>query len=612
METRKTNSSHSSFISTPSKPRKPPRHSTPKSKQPTDGFTTQTPDKPSTEPATGPVRRLRNRYVALSLTEIKRAATQSSPTDQGVSRRRTPKSARRLIDSLPHAPSPSVPAAKPGVSSRDSSAKIPEKYQVLIEFFNCLDSSIRLVRLKGSSPSFSNIYPKIESLTGRRFSPRNLAQLKYILPDAIEIKKVMKFDERTSCMKPDLHVTLNPDGIELDELAKSEDKFSLLRKIFLKRIEAFCQSHPEGAEVPEEMLPEPFNYRKGDTNADTPQYINASLDIDHRATASREGCCGPPFSTEAEALEKLQPEVASHLSGSFRRSFSNRRKIEARIVENGSSNASVREACLTSSSSVVEMGSSNSVLSATAAKPTTDMVSLASASPAGASITPCIPPTPIKVMEGDGASYESAQVQSTPAKVAFSPARLMSATPEPGQKKRRNMTPDGDATSSPNKLVRRLPRTRLFISDTSATNAENEVNRIRVVPVDDDIILPERLLESIREKERKANEEKDPAISQAKRRRQMIACLPKLFNVIHFLFQSLRRSVITKEELIHKIIAGHSDIVDKREVEEQLKLLEELVPEWISEKKGLSGDLLCCISKTSNAEAVRARLEEAK
>jgi hypothetical protein len=65
------------------------------------------------------------------------------------------------------------------------------------------------------------------------------------------------------------------------------------------------------------------------------------------------------------------------------------------------------------------------------------------------------------------------------------------------------------------------------------------------------------------EKERKALEERSPAISQAKRRRQMIASLPKLFNMIHFLFQSIKRSVITKEELMHKIIASHCDIVDR-------------------------------------------------
>lgn len=57
--------------------------------------------------------------------------------------------------------------------------------------------------------------------------------------------------------------------------------------------------------------------------------------------------------------------------------------------------------------------------------------------------------------------------------------------------------------------------------------------------------------------------EKDPAISQAKWRKQMLASLPKLFDMVYFLFQSIRRSVVTKEELIQKIITGHLDIVDR-------------------------------------------------
>lgn len=43
----------------------------------------------------------------------------------------------------------------------------------------------------------------------------------------------------------------------------------------------------------------------------------------------------------------------------------------------------------------------------------------------------------------------------------------------------------------------------------------------------------------------------------------MIGCLPKLFNSIHFFFQSISRSVITKEELIHKMISSQHDITDR-------------------------------------------------
>lgn len=43
------------------------------------------------------------------------------------------------------------------------------RYENLCEFFNCLDGSIRLLRLKGSMPTFTNICPKIECLTDRYF-----------------------------------------------------------------------------------------------------------------------------------------------------------------------------------------------------------------------------------------------------------------------------------------------------------------------------------------------------------------------------------------------------------------------------------------------------------
>ena len=62
-------------------------------------------------------------------------------------------------------------------------------------------------------------------------------------------------------------------------------------------------------------------------------------------------------------------------------------------------------------------------------------------------------------------------------------------------------------------------------------------------------------------------EDQDPDISRAKRRREMIVGLPKLFNKIHFLFQSINRSLMTKEELMQKIIASHYDIVDRSKLQ---------------------------------------------
>ncbi|KDP26551.1 hypothetical protein JCGZ_17709 [Jatropha curcas] len=609
------NSSRSSMAS-PSIPfkSKKPLQSTPKSKSAAaaNPITTQTPDKPPV----GLSSRLRNSRVALTVKEVRRVAqgTRDPPlsnqTDQIV------KSARRQISSWPEESSTCKSHRQRNATVDEGSAKIPAEYEMLGEFFDSLDSTIRLLRLKGSTSTFTNISPKIECLTDRRFSHRHLAQLKYILPEAIEIKRVLMFDERTSCMKPDLHVTVDVDAIESDENLKSESNKNLhLRKVFRARLADFYKAHPEGDEIPEAMLPEPFNRSK--QPAVESNTLETNVNVGHGSNSSSP--------VETGTLEKHQPAaVASHLSQSFKKRFSQK------VAKSESENACIYSPMTCSRQSispVLEETSLSEPSLITVSSELTDgnKDSTFCNSSIGEPMA-CLLATPCKDMDSincrDSSAEEIASFQSTPAKLASTPAALKSATPALRPPKRCYMSPDEDSSSLADKLVRRPPRARSLNFETPVKNVKNELNGMENVSADnhddddddDDIlnILPESLLQSIREKERKVQEERDPAISLAKRRRQMVACLPKLFNVIHFLFQSINRSVITKEELIHKIIAGHSDIVDRREVEEQLKLLLELVPEWISEKSASSGDLLFCINKMSSAENIRSRLEEAK
>ena len=72
-----------------------------------------------------------------------------------------------------------------------------------------------------------------------------MAQLKFLLPEAIEIKKVLMFDEKTSYMKPDLHVSIDVDAIECDSKLKSDSKNMNLRKVFRARLMDFLKDHPE-------------------------------------------------------------------------------------------------------------------------------------------------------------------------------------------------------------------------------------------------------------------------------------------------------------------------------------------------------------------------------
>ncbi|KAL3603510.1 hypothetical protein D5086_004369 [Populus alba] len=563
-----SSSLHSPIPSSKSKRPKPDSESTaatPKSKPSSNPtIATQTPTQPSQLPP-----RLRSRRVALSLKEVRQIASQDLGTNQT-------KSARRQIASWPEdsttttSSSSSSKLHKPRKNqTRNGLTKIPDKYQMLGEFFDNLDSSIRLLRMKGTMSTFSNISPKIESLTDRRFTHKHLAQLKYIMPEAIEIKRVLRFNEQTSCMKPELHVIVNADAIEFDDgKLKSESKNIFLRKVFRSRLADFYRDHPQGDDIPEEMLPEPFN----------------------RLSLLK----------ETTAVEEEQPIVASLLPQSFQRRFSQKgTEVEA---ENALQKtvSSAFEPCPNKISLNEEISCSALSPAKVSLKPTCDQ-NFSSATPSKEKDS---------MNEVDDSPIKMASVQSTPAKLASTPATLISTTPALHPHKRCMSSCDDDSFSSPDKLVRRPP-SRSLIFETPVKHAKDEQKED--VSDDDNIlkILPGSLLQSIREKERKAKEERDPAISQAKRRRQMIACLPKLFNKIHFLFQSIKQSVLTKEELIHKIIASHSDIADRREVEEQLNLLLELVPEWISEKLASSGDLLFRINKPYSPETVRAQLEEA-
>lgn len=148
-------------------------------------------------------------------------------------------------------------------------------YEMLCEFFNCFESSTRLLRMKGSKASFPNICASIQHLSERynlsltdiqtmagvldcsnsvpntdncvcrRFTYSHLAQLKYIMPEVIVINKILLRDETTCCMKPDLQVNLLVDAVEGVAKQKGETGYSALRRIFRQRLVDYFRDHPE-------------------------------------------------------------------------------------------------------------------------------------------------------------------------------------------------------------------------------------------------------------------------------------------------------------------------------------------------------------------------------
>ncbi|XP_054802581.1 CDT1-like protein a, chloroplastic [Prosopis cineraria] len=581
-------------------------HSASKSQSPDPiSLSSKTPEK-----ASRLSHRSRNRGVALSIREVRKVAEslqEQKGQQQNHDRTEQIKSARGKI-----APSFAEVTPRKSKASVDESVKLPEKYEILGEFFDSLDSSIRLLHLKGSTTTFTNICPKIECLTDRRFTHSHLAQLKYILPEALVIKKVLRLDERTSCMKPDLYVTINRDAKESDSKLLSEGGSVSLRKLFRTRLRDFYKSHPEVDEIPEEILPVPFNHHKQDHSSETlrttPSFatITPNNAVAHHYQTAAPVCMqdnamginsepakgeensSVPVNMSIEAHHR-QPAAATHMSQSFRRRFSHKSvKDEADDAQQKSPSGSC---------------------SFPQSVPVAESIMKKNSSSVDSTMGPQICASPANLKSSDASV-------ATPNKVASTPSRLMTLTPSLPTPKRCYMSPDDSSYSSPDKLVRRstsLKKSLNFDTPVKNRRAGNETDFTCGISTDDVFdTLPESLLQSIKEKERVTMEERNPAIAQAKRRQKMIASLPKLFNMIHLLIHSMNRSVVTKEELLSKIISNHCDIVDRREVEEQLNLLLELVPEWISEKLASSGDLLFCINKMQNPETIRSQLAEAK
>ncbi|OIT22000.1 PREDICTED: CDT1-like protein a, chloroplastic [Nicotiana attenuata] len=551
-----------------------------------DAWNTKTPEKPIDH-----TRRTRNRNAAFSLKQVRQAAQKFCKSDLN---HPTPQPDRLLSSGKSHGVSSFSGSSKAKSKKPIHPVKLPEKYELLYTFFSSLDS---LLQFKSSSTTFTNISSKIEWLTDRRFSYAHLAQLKFILPEVIEIKKILVRDERSYCMKPELHIVLNANAVEIDEKLKSSSSSDQLRKVFRTRLLNFLKSHPQGEDVPEEELPGPFSESR------------------HEVLTNSSGSAGSQLISETPiGSVSEQRASASHLSQSFKRRFSCRVSIGE--PENAKQHPPVTECQIAKSSNNKRTSTASD--KCPSKMPTTQTSTVKNSSEVVAFDTLLLSPlpvTPMKNIKGDD-GYALLTAEGTQARLTSTPEKLMTSTPMPQSPKRCCMSLNSDSTESPSKLVRRPPRNRClnFNTPVKSSKATDKACEGAGLPINSDIIdiFPEDLLQSILQKERKKLEEQDPALSQAKWCKQMISSLPKFFDMIYFLFQSGRRMMITKEELIHKVISSHLEIADRREVEEQLRLLQELAPEWIYKKVAASGDLLLCVNKISSLKELRTRLAEAK
>ncbi|GLJ32858.1 hypothetical protein SUGI_0661870 [Cryptomeria japonica] len=368
--------------------------------------------------------------------------------------------------------------------------KIPEKYSGLAEFFDAMEAAIRLLRLRKTISTFGNICPQVEAMTHRQFMHAHVAQMKFILPEGLLLEKILVHDEKTLCMKADLKISLLRDALNSVKERQvfgfaSKVNTSNLRKTFHTRLVEFVQSHPEGDDVPEGMLPEPFNKKCQLTPATNP----------------------PPVHEEDVASSNM----SSLFPKSFQLHFSKRI-----LTEQSSLNLS------------------------------------------------CILDQDQNLKPSD--------------------------IPKAGK-------PDGFNAAVTRSANSHFPAG--FKSSFAAKFHQTEVSEIS-----NDLKKPSK----VHEREVKNLDGRLGGSAAKSHQQQMLACLPKLFNMICDIFHSSKRSVLTQEELIHKIISNHCDVTDRSEVEEQLLLLRELVPEWISGRTATSGDFIYSIKSNIDLRTTLSKL----
>ncbi|XP_077220660.1 CDT1-like protein a, chloroplastic [Tasmannia lanceolata] len=470
---------------------------------------------------------------------------------------------------------------------RFEARELPYKYKIIAEFFDRMECSIRLLSLRKKLSTFQNICIQVEILMKRKFLYKHLAQIKYIFPEAVQIEKILTHDEGTLCVKPDMKISL----LSVVLVGHPDQSTSMaLRGGFLSRLLDFANMHPEDGDIPEALLPEPFNQQNCTIMAE-------QLPIGSSTKSSE------PTIVESESLLSF-----SHLSPSFCSRFS--QKVAVPETE--------KTQLLASPATLLFASSDNEGRQDIKCPPTKETVS---------SVTTNIS-SPAKLIFSPYFCTDS-HFSGTPLKPVSTPGKLIIETPgQPTQK--RSMPSPNDCTSIETEISNNSTRRRaLIFSSTMETDASTsnlivgtaKQNRVtcnsglqsvttKEISVEEDIIGSASHLETVQENASYIFEDRKTSLTGLEKRRQMITSLPGLFNIIQLIFKSANCSSITKQELLHKILLHNCDIVESREVEEQLELLEELVPDWICGKMMSSGDFLYCIKRISNPESMLARLVE--
>ncbi|KAG5617834.1 hypothetical protein H5410_017658 [Solanum commersonii] len=432
-------------------------------------------------------------------------------------------------------------------------AELPEKYRNLSEFFDRILCSLRLLNLRKRSPTFQNVSSQVEVLTGRKFTHKHLAQIKYIVPEAIQIDKLLVHDART----------ISPRTLEVYDPQQS----------FCIQAYEFSPQTCSDCDIPEAVLPDPFNQRCLTSNADLPLDLSSSH--------------------ESKSLS------SSHLCPSFSPRFSRQTAFAEAKIDQFSIPLSTCSPCESECTLNRELDSK--MTSPESSKSSINLNTVEECQPIPGCSLVGNERTPMKILP------ESEIMLETPAQPT--PKRLVPITED----KHKKMT-DQDSVVLNLTVKRSLDFSTLageeMSSDLISGSLEqhHDLNIERKTMPKEDHVNADICPNEVQEKSCSFSKEEKTYPSHLTAARQESFSLSDLVRLIHHIFQSVGCRSMTKVELVHKIIVNDFDIDENTDVAGQIELLERLVPDWLCKKSAPTGDLVYSIKKASDLNSVCERV----
>ncbi|XP_052134050.1 CDT1-like protein a, chloroplastic [Oryza glaberrima] len=464
-----------------------------------------------------------------------------------------------------------------GTSPKDKSNDLLEKHNNLLNLFNRMVSSIRLLHLRKKMTTFKNIATQVEILTKREFLYTHLAQMKHLFPEAIQIKKILLHDEKSLCMYADMEITILMDTVESS--SPDQSLSMAICEAFHSKLLSFLDAHHKDIDIPEAMLPEPFNSRDK-------LHLKAPLD----------GHSAEPLLQSSNRNELLN---ASHFPCSFQKLMS--QKIIADGTDRTKLLSDPAELSMLSADDTEGPKRSSNKQDQHASIPfKTDI----SSTPNRHLISSCQGSTPKQ-----GTLLHSPLMAETPAMQTPRrplPTQIEKLETTSGQ------TSEARSASSARRSLKMFSPSKIqecsSDHDGAILTLEHEVTAGKCLFPDETHNFTNSLEENnpaICFADVDKTKEVDPAESQEK-----IASLQLTFDIVCDISRSTKNSLITKQELFHNILANNLEIEETGEIEEQLHILEDLSPDWISKKVIPGGDILYSIKEIADQKSVRARLVE--